>query len=75
MDHLKKKSQCIKYTFYFWLLSKFSIILQNFWGLLPIVKCRVMILGSKPKLNGLLAQWAQYNEFVESESKNWAQVN
>ena len=37
--------------------------------------CRVTILGPKPKLCGLLVQWAQYNEFVESESKNWAQVN
>ena len=27
-------------------------------------------LQSKPKMYGILAQWAQYNKFVESRSKN-----
>ena len=31
-------------------------------------------LWPKPKMYGILVQWAQYNKFVESGSKNWALV-
>ena len=33
-------------------------------------KCRDRFLVSKLKMYGILAQWAQYNKFVESRSKN-----
>ena len=32
--------------------------------------CRVPVFGLGPKVNGIYAQWTQYNEFVESGSKS-----
>ena len=39
------------------------------------VTCRAKNLEPKPKMYGVLVQWAQYNEFVENESKNWVLMN
>ena len=38
-------------------------------------KSRVTILGPKPKLYGVLVQWAQYNEFVENGLETWILAN
>ena len=34
--------------------------------------CRDTFLVPKPKMYGISAQWAKYNKFIESESKNKA---